>query len=209
MPATTPSFSAALVPLSHRVKRRKRPGLHCKKAEVPTIVIQPLRMGISPAPDNEGDEMPDVSQAHIRRRNRFAILARCDFEDLQKGFRTLRLDPEVHFLRPVETGLVMLRGRAGGTGAAFNIGEATVTRASVKLGDGRIGHSVALGRDRKRATLAAVIDALASDADDEIRVEEAIIAPLRNALSETDRRDAERVAGTRVDFFTMVRGEDE
>ncbi|WP_094076866.1 phosphonate C-P lyase system protein PhnG [Notoacmeibacter marinus] len=153
--------------------------------------------------------MLDGAGTDARRRDRFAVLARCDFTELEQRFRTLDLDPDVTFLRPVETGLVMLRGRAGGTGAAFNIGEATVTRASVRLGDGRIGHSVALGRDRKRATLAAVVDALASDADEEIRVEEAIIAPLRRALSEADRHEVERVAATKVDFFTMVRGEDE
>ncbi|WP_253383900.1 phosphonate C-P lyase system protein PhnG [Notoacmeibacter sp. MSK16QG-6] len=153
--------------------------------------------------------MPGVAQANIRRRDRFAVLARCELDDLEQQFRTLGLNPEVTFLRPIETGLVMLRGRAGGTGAAFNLGEATVTRASVRLGDGRIGHSVALGRDRKRATLAAVVDALAAEADDEQRIETAIIAPLRQKLAEEDRREAELVAATKVDFFTMVRGEDE
>ncbi len=153
--------------------------------------------------------MASPSQRDVRRRDRFAVLARCNFDDLQQRFRTLELDPEVSFLRPAETGLVMLRGRAGGTGAAFNLGEATVTRTSVRLGDGRIGHSVALGRDRKRATLAAVVDALATDENDEQRIETAIIAPLRARLEEEDCHEAELVAGTRVDFFTMVRGEDE
>ena len=61
------------------------------------------------------------------------------------------------FLRRPETGLVMLRGRAGGTGQAFNLGEASVTRCSVRLSDGQVGTGYVLGRDQRKAELVAVL----------------------------------------------------
>ena len=35
----------------------------------------------------------------------------------------------------------VVRGRVGATGAAFNLGEMTVTRASVRLASGNVGHA--------------------------------------------------------------------
>jgi alpha-D-ribose 1-methylphosphonate 5-triphosphate synthase subunit PhnG len=109
-------------------------------------------------------------------------------------------------LRPVESGLVMLRGRMGGDGAPFNLGEATVTRAAVRLADGRTGFAWQLGRDRGKARAAAVIDALWQGAERD--AVEAALAPLRARLAEAARLRAAEVAATRVDFFTLVRGED-
>ena len=63
-------------------------------------------------------------------------------------------------LRGPEHGLTMLRGRAGGDGSAFNLAEATLTRCSVTLADGTIGHCWRLGRDGRAAEVAAVLDAL-------------------------------------------------
>jgi alpha-D-ribose 1-methylphosphonate 5-triphosphate synthase subunit PhnG len=115
-------------------------------------------------------------------------------------------DPDAADLRPVESGLVMLRGRMGGDGAPFNLGEATETRAAVRLADGRTGFAWQLGRDRGKARAAAVIDALWQG--DERDAVEAALAPLRARLAEAARRRAAEVAATRVDFLTVVRGED-
>lgn len=111
-------------------------------------------------------------------------------------------------LRGPETGLVMLRGRVGGTGASFNIGEATVTRATVKLADGSIGHAMTLGRDAEKARLSAVIDALCQSLETAALIDAGIIDPLRRELDQDDERRRQETAATRVDFFTMVRGED-
>ncbi len=54
-------------------------------------------------------------------------------------------------LREPENGLVMVRGRIGGDGAPFNLGEATVSRAAVRLATGEVGFGYALGRDRRKA----------------------------------------------------------
>lgn len=115
--------------------------------------------------------------------------------------------PAHEVLRAPEIGTVMVRGRAGGTGAAFNLGEMTVTRASVRLGSGTVGHGYVQGRDRSHALRAAVIDAMGQDDPDGIG--NRILAPLR-AEEESRRTDtAKAAAATRVEFFTLVRGEDE
>ena len=109
-------------------------------------------------------------------------------------------------LRPVESGLVMLRGRMGGDGRPFNLGEATVTRAAVVLRDGRTGFAYQLGRDSLKARAAAIIDAL-WQGEERAAVENAL-APVRRRLADGAAQQARRTAATRVNFFTMVRGED-
>jgi len=146
---------------------------------------------------------PDAS-----RRERMAVLARCDAASLGRLWAGLGIDAAHRPLRGPETGLVMLRGRIGGTGDAFNLGEATVTRASVRLDDGSVGHSMALGRDKARARLSAVIDALCRDPGTAARIDAHVIAPLRCELDEEDGRLRRQAAATKVNFFTMVRGED-
>ncbi len=146
---------------------------------------------------------PDAS-----RRERMAVLSRCDAASQHRLWGRMGMGAVHKPLRGPESGLVMLRGRIGGTGEPFNIGEATVTRASVQLEDGSVGHAVALGRDKGRASLAAVIDAFCRDAATAARIDAEMIAPLRRELDEADEKRREQTATTRVDFFTMVRGED-
>jgi alpha-D-ribose 1-methylphosphonate 5-triphosphate synthase subunit PhnG len=100
----------------------------------------------------------------------------------------------------------MLRGRMGGDGRAFNLGEATVTRAAVRLADGRTGFAYQLGRDAAKARVSAVLDALCQGAERE--AVEAALAPIRRRVETEALAKARRVAATKVDFFTMVRGED-
>ena len=113
--------------------------------------------------------------------------------------------PEFHALRGPETGLVMVRGRAGGGGAPFNLGEASVSRASVRLASGEVGHGYCLGRDLEKARLIAVFDALFQREPE--RVEAEVLASLRAVVSHADQQKREEAAATKVDFFTMVRGD--
>nr|WP_295892585.1 phosphonate C-P lyase system protein PhnG [uncultured Devosia sp.] len=108
-------------------------------------------------------------------------------------------------LRGPEVGLVMVRGRAGGGGAPFNLGEATVSRASVRIVTGEVGHGYNLGRDLAKAEIIAVIDALWQR--DAARVEAEIIEPLRTLAATADQKRRDESAATKVDFFTMVRGD--
>jgi alpha-D-ribose 1-methylphosphonate 5-triphosphate synthase subunit PhnG len=111
-------------------------------------------------------------------------------------------------VRGPETGLVALRGRIGGGGDPFNFGETTVTRATVRLENGAVGHSVALGRDRRKAKLIAILDALAQDPEMESKIDSEIVRPLQASLMARDAERRAETAATKVDFFTMVRGED-
>jgi alpha-D-ribose 1-methylphosphonate 5-triphosphate synthase subunit PhnG len=143
------------------------------------------------------------------RRCIMAVLAQARAEDIESALAGLDGGYGFNTLRPAETGLVMLRGRIGGDGAPFNVGEATVTRAAVQLDSGEVGFSYVLGRDGRKATLAALCDALwQSDAYRDV-VEHAIVAPLRTAQAEQRALRQAQTAATRVDFFTLVRGEDQ
>ncbi len=142
------------------------------------------------------------------RARRMAVLAIAEPGEMTRLWETLEIDPAFSLLRGPETGLVTVRGRIGGGGSPFNVGETTVTRATVRLDDGIVGHAWMLGRDHTKATLAAVIDAVAMRPGMAGAVEEAVIAPLERLAKEADLRLAEETAATKVDFFTMVRGED-
>lgn len=157
--------------------------------------------------------MPDENMASTddnlgRRKARMAILAQADCAELQRLWGALDLDPECEVLRGPEVGLVALRGRIGGGGSPFNFGEATVTRTTVRLGNGTVGHAVMLGRDAIKVKLAAVIDALAVDDDYAEKIELNIIQPLKERCAASDKKRDAETAATKVDFFTMVRGED-
>ena len=108
-------------------------------------------------------------------------------------------------VRGPEVGLVMIRGRAGGGGAPFNLGEATVSRASVRIVTGEVGHGYSLGRDMAKAEVIAIIDALWQRDPD--RVEAEIIQPLQALAAAADQKRRDESAATKVDFFTMVRGD--
>lgn len=110
-------------------------------------------------------------------------------------------------LRPPEVGAVMVRGRVGGTGQPFNLGEMTVTRASVRLDDGTVGHAWVQGRDKGHATRAAVIDAL-MQTDRAADLMAGVIDVLAAEAEAIRATRAAKAAATKVDFFTMVRGED-
>ena len=151
-----------------------------------------------------GQEARDQAE----RKAVMATLAQASGDDITRLWNEAGLTSEAELLRGPETGLVTVRGRIGGGGAPFNVGEASVTRATVRLPTGQVGHSYMLGRDRKKARLAAIADALWQDPAQRQSVETALVAPLRAAQGEArDKRRAE-TAATKVDFFTMVRGED-
>jgi alpha-D-ribose 1-methylphosphonate 5-triphosphate synthase subunit PhnG len=142
------------------------------------------------------------------RRRWMAVLAQASPDELEGRWRDVTAAPPHRMLRPPETGLVMVRGRAGGTGARFNVGEMTVTRCAVELEGGAVGVAYVRGRDRRHAELAAVLDALLQDPARHDDLEHAVVAPLAAAQTARRRAAAERVAPSRVEFFTMVRGDD-
>ena len=141
------------------------------------------------------------------RRKAMGLLAHATLDELNAAWEALVDKPEVHPVRGPETGLVMVRGRIGGGGDPFNLGEATVSRATIRLSTGEIGHGQMLGTDRQRARLAAIFDALSQRAGNNADVE-SLLRRVAERLAQEERRKAEETAATRVDFFTMVRGDD-
>jgi len=145
--------------------------------------------------------------ATAERKAAMAILAQATAAELTEGLEQFGALPQHAELRAAETGLVMVRGRIGGDGAPFNLGEATVTRAAVQLASGAIGYSYALGRDAKKARLAALCDALWQSDQYRPALEQHVLVPVRSRLDRERAETRERTAATKVDFFTLVRGE--
>ena len=141
------------------------------------------------------------------RRAAMATLADARASEIACGLAALGNHIAHVELRPVETGLVMLQGRTGSDGAAFNLGEATVTRAAVSIPSGEVGFSYVLGRDRDKARLAALCDALWQNPAWREPVERQVLAPIKARLESERARQRAQTAATRVDFFTLVRGE--
>jgi alpha-D-ribose 1-methylphosphonate 5-triphosphate synthase subunit PhnG len=148
-------------------------------------------------------------QRRAQRRAAMAVLAWAKADDIAHGLSLVGDDVNFTELRPAEIGLVMLRGRIGGDGAPFNVGEATVTRAAVQLASGETGFGYVFGRDRRKAGLAALCDALWQAEVYRQRVEQHVLAPLRRSQHERRGMARAQTAATRVDFFTLVRGEDD
>ena len=137
-----------------------------------------------------------------RRRQRWmSVLARATADELAAGLPDM---PAYTRLRGPEAGLVMLRGRAGGTGNPFNLGEATVVRCTIRTPSGTVGHAYCLGRDLRQAELAAVLDALLQDAATGPALETEVVAPLAEAQAARRALLARRAAATQVQFFTLA-----
>ena len=67
-----------------------------------------------------------------RRKAAMTVLAHADAHLIAECLRAIDV-PAHDTLREPENGLVMVRGRIGGDGAPFNLGEATVSRAVIRL----------------------------------------------------------------------------
>jgi alpha-D-ribose 1-methylphosphonate 5-triphosphate synthase subunit PhnG len=148
----------------------------------------------------------ETADPNAARARWMGILARATRKELETAWNELAERPSYDMLRRPETGLVMVRGRAGGTGNPFNLGEMTVTRCAVRLSDGTTGSSYAAGRDLRKAELAAVFDALMQTGE-RLRVEGGVIAPIARRQQVDRDLKSRKAAATKVEFFTMVRGD--
>ena len=145
---------------------------------------------------------------HADRRAAMRVLADAKADEIERGLKSV-IDPLDYVeLRVPETGLVMLRGRIGGEGAPFNLGEATVTRAAVQIPSGEVGFAYVLGLDHRKARLSAVCDALWQSESHRETVEREVLVPIRTRAEAERAHRRAQTAATKVDFFTLVRGED-
>lgn len=144
---------------------------------------------------------------HIERQAWLSTMAQAPADRLIALCQSAGVEVPHSVLRAPEIGTVMVRGRAGAVGAAFNLGEMTVTRASVRLTEsGAVGHGYVQGRSHEAATYAALVDALCQT-DQGSALIASVITPLRVEKAAREGARAARAAGTKVEFFTMVRGE--
>lgn len=141
------------------------------------------------------------------RRRWMAVLAKAEPGELEQCWTALPEKPVYSWLRQPESGLVMVRGRAGGTGSRFNLGEMTATRCTLQLEDGTVGVAYVKGRATRHAELAAVFDALMQLPARRAEIRRKVVQRLADAQAARRAARARKVAATRVDFFTLVRGE--
>ncbi|MBL1241203.1 MAG: phosphonate C-P lyase system protein PhnG [OCS116 cluster bacterium] len=152
--------------------------------------------------------MTQLSTDKTNRQDWMAVLAKANWTDLALLWDDFGDKPNYKTLRKPETGLIMLRARTGATGAKFNMGEATVTRASVISDHNHQGHAYILGRNTLHAEVAAEVDAALQDDACQQQILTRIIAPLKAAALDKKQKIQQKTAATKVDFFTLVRGED-
>ncbi|MGL5701448.1 MAG: phosphonate C-P lyase system protein PhnG [Kluyvera sp.] len=141
------------------------------------------------------------------RQHWMSVLAHSQPAELAARINALNITADYDIIRAAETGLVQIQARMGGTGARFFAGDATLTRAAVRLSNGTLGYSWVLGRDKQHAERCAMLDALLQQPVHFQTLIETLITPLdANRMARIAARQAE-VNASRVDFFTLVRGD--
>jgi alpha-D-ribose 1-methylphosphonate 5-triphosphate synthase subunit PhnG len=149
-----------------------------------------------------------MSTEETTRQEWMAALALAPEARLREAWDGLAAQPQYKVVRGPETGLVMVRARAGNSGERFNLGEMTVTRCTVGLGEGIMGHAFIGGLSHEHARLAAVFDALLQLPEKGEDLRRALIGSLQQERQThlAGRRD--EVRPSRVDFFTLARGDE-
>jgi len=139
-----------------------------------------------------------------QRQAWMATLAKAPLSKLEAQVKSLDTPPSYHCLRPPEIGLTMVRGRAGGTGEMFNLGEMTITRCTVQL-QSVTGFGYVPGRSQRHAELAAICDALLQLPSWHEQVMTEVIKPLQAEARSQREAKQRQTAATKVDFFTLAR----
>lgn len=156
---------------------------------------------------------PVMNKQQSARQQWMGTLAKAPLQTLEQLVAQLDSLPPYQFLRAPETGLTMVRGRAGGVGQTFNLGEMTLTRCVVQLFDKVedeetvAGFGYVGGRSHRHAELAALCDGLLQHQDWHAQVQENIIEPLQAIIRQQSQQNQQQTAATKVDFFTLLRGE--
>jgi alpha-D-ribose 1-methylphosphonate 5-triphosphate synthase subunit PhnG len=163
-----------------------------------------MNMDSQPMPATAQTDTTDIAA----RQRWMAVLARAETAELEEAWAALADKPAYRLLRKPEVGLVMARGRVGGAGGAFNLGEIAVTRCAAQLASGRTGFGYVAGRDGRKCELAALFDGLLQDTARQGTLLAGVIAPLAAAQGARKAATEDDAARTRVNFFALERGED-
>ncbi|RVU29703.1 phosphonate C-P lyase system protein PhnG [Neptunomonas marina] len=149
-----------------------------------------------------------LTASQLARQHWLGVLAKVPAEQLQQQWAALDLTPDYQLIRPPEIGLTMVRARVGGSGQPFNMAEMTITRCAIRLTSGTLGVSYVAGRDKRKALTVALADALLQEDTDQ-QLQQQLVVPLEASLQAAADARAADASQTKVDFFTLVRGEDE
>lgn len=145
------------------------------------------------------DSKQQIRQARLR------LMTLASLEALKSGLANFS-NINYEFIRPPESGLIMVRGRQGNTGSLFNIGEMLITRCTLKCQD-IVGQAWVTGQDKEKAVLVALGDALSQNPDHQSALE-GFFQQLEGERGQMVAAENKEIAATKVNFITMVRGED-
>ncbi len=117
---------------------------------------------------------------------------------------------DLQWLRPAETGLMMVQGRAGGSGQRFNLGEVRVTRCVLKpdaarTGCRQVGVAYVMGGSHRHAQLAALADALLQEPSLHAHWSDVLLQPLQHMQDAQAQQKNAQAQATRVEFFAVAR----
>ncbi len=162
--------------------------------------------------------MQDTVNKEMPRQRWMRAFALSDTKTLEEALRNISPLPHYSYLRKPESGMIMLEGKAGSTGQRFNLGEMLVTRCAIALSiEGETekspakyeGHAYVMGNNPRHAAMAAVLDALMQDPKFTDHLEESLVSVIVEKHNKKQEAKAATTAASKVDFLTMVRGEDE
>ena len=142
-----------------------------------------------------------------QRQQWMSVLAKSSSQKLEDAWQGISEKPDYRHLHKPETGSIMVRGRAGGSGIRFNLGEMTATRCTIQIVKGHVGSAYVMGRDHRHAELAALFDALLQDPLHHHKISNKVVSRLKLTCGKRKEGISKKSAATKVDFFTMVRGE--
>ncbi len=140
------------------------------------------------------------------RREWISLLGSAAPQWLEDRKKDLDLDLAPAFMVPPETGMIMMQARQDGAGPRFNLGEVTVSRCILKLAD-VMGYAMVMGSDLRHAELAALFDALFQTKGIGPHLQKTLVPELRQIKQDRQNREAKAVQASKVEFFTMKRGE--
>jgi alpha-D-ribose 1-methylphosphonate 5-triphosphate synthase subunit PhnG len=134
------------------------------------------------------------------------ILSLSPTGELERIFNIFKLEKDPLVLRAPESGLIMARGRIAGTGSPFNLGELFLSRTAVSI-LGFVGYGYCLCQSPYHAYLAACLDSLAQNPSYAELVEKEL-SLLQLAREKEIEKESRKTDKTKVEFFTLVRGDD-
>jgi alpha-D-ribose 1-methylphosphonate 5-triphosphate synthase subunit PhnG len=150
--------------------------------------------------------MTGSSDINEQRKEWITLLGSADPDWLEQQKTALGLNPTPDFMVRPETGMIMMQARQDGAGPRFNLGEVTVSRCILKL-DGVMGYAMVMGADLRHAELAALFDAMLQMPEPGHKLWADIIPALRQRQKESRDKAARDARSSKVEFFTMKRGE--